>query len=98
MTAFHVFVGYLTAFHSEFVGGSFYVAGIPQHDRVDDESYGAELVFLTLSAASAKVAVLVGVTANTVFGWRWADPLAGLVIVHYAVREAVETFRPDAHA
>jgi divalent metal cation (Fe/Co/Zn/Cd) transporter len=43
------------------------------------------------------VAVLLGVTVNTVFGWWWADPLAALVIVYYAVREAVEIFKPDTH-
>ena len=40
------------------------------------------------------VAVLLGVLLNTLFGWWWADPLAGLVIVYYAVREAIEIFRP----
>jgi len=44
------------------------------------------------------VAVLVGVAANTVLGWWWADPLAGLVIVYYAIRESVEIFRPNTHA
>lgn len=39
------------------------------------------------------VAVLVGVALDTVLGWWWADPLAGLVIVYYAIREAVEIFR-----
>ncbi len=39
------------------------------------------------------VAVLVGVTLDLLFGWWWADPLAGLVIVFYAVREAVAIFR-----
>jgi divalent metal cation (Fe/Co/Zn/Cd) transporter len=43
------------------------------------------------------VAVLLGVTVNTLFGWWWADPLAALVIVYYAVREAVEIFKPEAH-
>jgi divalent metal cation (Fe/Co/Zn/Cd) transporter len=43
------------------------------------------------------VAVLLGVTVNTAFGWWWADPLAALVIVYYAVREAVEIFKPDTH-
>ncbi|TAM70410.1 MAG: cation transporter [Microbacteriaceae bacterium] len=41
------------------------------------------------------VAVLLGVAVNTVLGWWWADPLAGLVIVYYAIREAVEIFKPD---
>ncbi|MEA9985776.1 cation transporter [Subtercola sp. RTI3] len=43
------------------------------------------------------VTVLLGVTLNTLFGWWWADPLAGLVIVYYAVREAVEIFKPHTH-
>lgn len=41
------------------------------------------------------VAVLLGVGLNTVLGWWWADPLAGLVIVYYAIREAVEIFKPE---
>jgi divalent metal cation (Fe/Co/Zn/Cd) transporter len=31
--------------------------------------------------------VLVGLSANAVIGWWWADPLAGLVIVYYGIRE-----------
>ncbi len=34
------------------------------------------------------VAVLLGLALNDLLGWWWADPLAGLVIVYYAVREA----------
>jgi divalent metal cation (Fe/Co/Zn/Cd) transporter len=33
-------------------------------------------------------AVLIGLTLNAAVGWWWADPLAGLLIVYYAVREA----------
>lgn len=40
------------------------------------------------------IAVLVGVTVDLLFGWWWADPVAGYVIVFYAVREALEIFRP----
>ena len=39
-------------------------------------------------------AVLVGVLMNTWLGWWWADPLAGLVIVAYAIREAGGILRP----
>lgn len=35
------------------------------------------------------VAVLVGLTLDALFGWWWADPLASLVIVYYAIREAI---------
>jgi divalent metal cation (Fe/Co/Zn/Cd) transporter len=33
------------------------------------------------------VAVLVGLVANAAFGWWWADPAAGYVLVFYALRE-----------
>jgi divalent metal cation (Fe/Co/Zn/Cd) transporter len=42
------------------------------------------------------VAVLVGVTLDLAFGFWWADPIAALVIVFYAIREAVTIFRPPA--
>ena len=32
--------------------------------------------------------VLVGLLANALAGWWWADPLAGYVLLFYAVREA----------
>jgi divalent metal cation (Fe/Co/Zn/Cd) transporter len=38
------------------------------------------------------MAVLVGLLLNTVFGWWWADPLAGYVLVFYALRELREIF------
>ena len=37
-------------------------------------------------------AVLLGLVANAVLGWWWADPLAGLVIVFYGLREARAIF------
>jgi divalent metal cation (Fe/Co/Zn/Cd) transporter len=40
------------------------------------------------------VAVLVGIVLDLVLGWWWADPVAGFVIVYYAVREAIHIFRP----
>jgi divalent metal cation (Fe/Co/Zn/Cd) transporter len=43
------------------------------------------------------VAVLAGVTLDLALGWWWADPIAGYVIVYYAIREAVEIFRPAHH-
>ena len=32
--------------------------------------------------------VLVGLVLNAALGWWWADPLAGYVLLYYAVREA----------
>lgn len=33
--------------------------------------------------------VLAGLALNAALGWWWADPLAGYVLVYYAIREAV---------
>lgn len=37
-------------------------------------------------------AVLTALARNAAFGWWWADPLAGYVLVYYALREAREIF------
>ena len=37
-------------------------------------------------------AVLLGLTLNVAFGWWWADPAAGYVLVFYAAREVREIF------
>jgi divalent metal cation (Fe/Co/Zn/Cd) transporter len=42
---------------------------------------------VTLIDAALAGAVLIGVGLNTLFGWWWADPLAGLVIVYYGLTE-----------
>jgi divalent metal cation (Fe/Co/Zn/Cd) transporter len=40
--------------------------------------------------------VLLGLGANAVLGWWWADPMAGLVIAGLACVEAVRTWRAEA--
>ncbi|MCT9819218.1 cation transporter [Microbacterium sp. W1N] len=52
----------------------------------------------TLLCASLSAAVLIGLVLNSAFGWWWADPLAGLVIAAFAVREGIEAWRGDACA
>ena len=47
---------------------------------------------VTLVDGILAVAVLVGLALNAAVGWWWADPLAALVIVFYALREAREIF------
>lgn len=39
--------------------------------------------------------LLVGLAANSLFGWWWADPLAGLAIAGLAAREGVELWRTE---
>jgi divalent metal cation (Fe/Co/Zn/Cd) transporter len=45
--------------------------------------------------AYLSIALLVGLGANALLGWWWADPLAGLVIAAVAVREGREAWRGD---
>jgi divalent metal cation (Fe/Co/Zn/Cd) transporter len=49
----------------------------------------------TLLCAVLSMATLVGVGANAAFGWWWADPLAGLVVVYFAVREGREAWEGE---
>ena len=42
---------------------------------------------VTLIDAALAGAVLIGVGLNALFGWWWADPLAGFVIVFYGLKE-----------
>ena len=48
---------------------------------------------VTFSDGLLACAVLAGILLDTLAGWWWADPVAGLVVVYYAVREAVAIFR-----
>ncbi|WP_426625223.1 cation transporter [Leifsonia sp. McL0607] len=50
---------------------------------------------VTLVDGILATAVLAGIALDGLLGWWWADPLAGLVIVAYAVREAVQIFRGE---
>ena len=43
---------------------------------------------ITLIDGILATAVLVGLVLNAALGWWWADPLAGYVLLYYAVREA----------
>jgi len=47
---------------------------------------------VTLIDGLLAAAVLVGLVLNSALGWWWADPLASLVLVYYAIREVREIF------
>lgn len=49
----------------------------------------------TQLCAYLSVALLVGLLANAVLGWWWADPAAALVIAAVAVREGRESWRGE---
>jgi divalent metal cation (Fe/Co/Zn/Cd) transporter len=50
----------------------------------------------TMLCAYLSAALLVGLGANALFGWWWADPLAALVVAGVALREARDAWRGDA--
>ena len=52
----------------------------------------------TLICAYLSAAVLAGLILNSLFGWWWADAIAGLVIAGFAIREGIEAWRGDACA
>ncbi|MCI1017258.1 cation transporter [Microbacterium sp. C5A9] len=52
----------------------------------------------TLICTYLSAAVLVGLALNSLFGWWWADAVAGLVIAVFAVREGLEAWKGDACA
>lgn len=51
----------------------------------------------TLLCALLSLATLVGVGANAIFGWWWADPVAGLVVVYFVIREGREAWDGEFH-
>lgn len=48
---------------------------------------------VTLVDGILATAVLVGLVLNATLGWWWADPVAGFVLVYYALREFVTLTR-----
>jgi len=50
----------------------------------------------TLICSYLSAALLVGLVLNSLLGWAWADAVAALVIVVFAVREGMEAWRGDA--
>lgn len=52
----------------------------------------------TLICTYLSAAVLLGLVTNSLWGWWWADAVAGLVIAAFAVREGIEAWRGDACA
>lgn len=50
----------------------------------------------TLICAYLSAAVLVGLLLNSLFGWTWADAVAGLVVVVFAIREGIEAWNGES--
>jgi divalent metal cation (Fe/Co/Zn/Cd) transporter len=49
-----------------------------------------------MMCAYLSVTLLVGLGANALLGWWWADPAAGVAIALVAVREGFDSWRGEA--
>jgi divalent metal cation (Fe/Co/Zn/Cd) transporter len=50
----------------------------------------------TLLCTYMSAVLLVGLLLNSLLGWTWADPVAGLVIATVAVREGLQAWRGES--
>lgn len=48
---------------------------------------------VTLVDAYLAGAILIGLSLNALYSWWWADPIAGMVIVFYGIREGIEAIK-----
>ena len=62
--------------------------------EIDSRSLQADST-QTLLCTYMSAFLLVGLAANTLFDWWWADPVAGLAIATLAVREGLELWRDE---
>ncbi len=58
-------------------------------ERIDSRALHAD-AFETIACAYLSFTLLLGLGANYLFGWWWADPLAALAMLYFIVREARE--------
>lgn len=47
----------------------------------------------TLCCIYLSVSVLIGLILNALFHWWWADPVAGLIVVYFLIKEGVEAWK-----
>ncbi len=49
----------------------------------------------TLICSYLSAILLIGLALNAVFGWWWADPVAGLIMVGFIVKEGLGAVRGE---
>lgn len=58
-------------------------------DRIGSQALRADAIE-SLACAYLSLTLLIGLGANYLFGWWWADPVAALAMLYFIVREARE--------
>jgi divalent metal cation (Fe/Co/Zn/Cd) transporter len=61
------------------------------HSSATVSEASQNMIFAYLS-----IALLVGLLANALVGWWWADPAAALVIAGVAAKEGIENWRGES--
>ena len=89
-------VGIILAVASVVIMPVIAVAKMRVADRMQSASLRAEAKE-TLACAILSATLLVGLVANAVAGWWWADPVAALLMVPWLVREGIEGLRGEEH-
>jgi len=91
----HSTVGIVLAITSVIV-----MPGLALHQRRLGEQMGSASVVAdsrqTVICAALSAVLLLGLLANSILGWSWADPVAALVIAAVACKEGVDAWRGDA--
>ncbi len=63
-------------------------------ERIQSRALRAD-AFETIVCAYLSLTLLLGLAANYILGWWWADPLAALAMLYFIVREAREALEGE---
>ena len=88
--------GVIIVVASALVMAALYVGKMRIAERMQSRALRAEAIE-SLFCDLQDVAVLLGIGLNALIGWWWADPVAGLLLIPFFIKEGRENFADDEH-
>ena len=88
--------GVIIVVASALVMAALYVGKMRIAERMQSRALRAEAIE-SLFCDLQDVAVLLGIGLNALVGWWWADPVAGLLLIPFFIKEGRENFAGDEH-
>ena len=88
--------GVIIVVASALVMAALYVGKMRIATRMQSRALRAEAIE-SLFCDLQDVAVLIGIGLNALIGWWWADPVAGLLLIPFFIKEGRENFAGDEH-
>ena len=88
--------GVIIVVASALVMAALYVGKMRIAARMQSRALRAEAIE-SLFCDLQDVAVLLGIGLNALIGWWWADPVAGLLLIPFFIKEGRENFAGDEH-